>query len=123
MQPVFREEGIENAFPLRIKFKDKIGIDTGGLYREMLCVFWQSVYENVFDGGCLLTPDVRPDTDLSALPVIGKIISHGYICSGFLPVKVAFPTLASFLLPGAEIGDHALMTAFLKLGLFLTRCK
>ena len=110
---VFQTTGVEDEFPLRIKFKGERGVDIGGVYRDMVSLFWKAAFEKVFDGGCLLTPVLHPDTDLSLLPVIGKIISHGYLSSGFLPVKMAFPTLASLLLQSSEIDDDILMSTFI----------
>ena len=110
---VFQTTGVEDEFPLRIKFKGERGVDIGGVYRDMVSLFWKAAFEKVFDGGCLLTPVLHPDTDLSWLPVIGKIISHGYLSSGFLPVKMAFPTLASLLLQSSEIDDDILMSTFI----------
>ena len=110
---VFQTTGVEDEFPLRIKFKGERGVDIGGVYRDMVSLFWKAAFEKVFDGGCLLTPVLHPNTDLSLLPVIGKIISHGYLSSGFLPVKMAFPTLASLLLQSSEIDDDILMSTFI----------
>ena len=63
----------------------------------MFSDFWEPAYENQFDGGSQLVPVVRPDTDLSVLPNIGRVISHGYLATGYLPIQVAFPYLAYFL--------------------------
>jgi hypothetical protein len=87
----------------------------GGVYRDMLCTFWDAAYGIAFDGGGLLAPVLHPQVNLSNLPVLGRILSHGYLSSGFLPMRVAFPTLATLLLQSAEIGDALLMDAFLKL--------
>ena len=111
---LFEKKGIEDEFPLCITFKGERGVDIGGVYRDMLSVFWQEAYEKIFDGGCLLTPVVHPETDLSSLPVMGKILSHGYLSSGFLPVKIAFPALAVTLLRINEVSDKVLVTTFME---------
>ncbi len=107
-------QGVENQFPLRISFKDERGVDVGGLYRDMLSAFWDQAYCNLFDGGSLLTPVLHPQVDLGALPVLGKVLSHGYLNSGFLPVRVSFPTLATLLLQPATISAEFLTSAFLQ---------
>ena len=110
---LFRQDGICEQFPLHISFKGEIGVDVGGVYRDMLSALWEHAYETLFDGGCLLTPQLHPASDLSALPVIGKVLSHGFIGSGFLPVNVAFPTLALMLLEKCEVSDDILLSTFL----------
>ena len=35
--------------------------------------------------------------DMTVFPTLGKIISHGYLSSGFLPLQIALPTLVSLL--------------------------
>ena len=109
---VFKKDGVEDEFPLRVMFKGERGIDVGGVYRDMLSAFWKDAFVKMFDGGCLLSPVVHPDTDLSILPVIGKIVSHGYLSSSFLPVKMAFPGLASLLLQTNEVSEEILLTTF-----------
>ena len=85
---LFRDKGVEDVFPLRISFEGERGVDIGGVYREMLSVFWDSAYEKLFDGGGLLTPLLHLDIDMDALPVLGKILSYGYLGSGqFVIVK------------------------------------
>ena len=38
------------------------------------------------------------EVDFTDLQLLGKILSHGYLVSGFLPLRVAFPSLAGMLL-------------------------
>ena len=92
-------------FPLRVSFEGEKAIDVGGVYRDMLSAFWEEAYCHLFDGGCLLSPALHPQMDMSTFPIIGRIISHGYLSSGFLPVRVALPSLA-FLLFGAKVEIH-----------------
>ena len=53
----------------------------------------------------LLTPIIHPQTDTSKLPILGTIISHAYFICGYLPVKIAFPTLAAILLGPATAAN------------------
>ena len=32
------------------------------------------------------------------MPTLGLVLSHGYLVSGFMPTRIAFPALASILL-------------------------
>ena len=39
---------------------------------------------------------------MSVLPLIGTILSHGYMVGGFLPIRVALPCLNG-ILPGPSV--------------------
>lgn len=95
-------ESVLNEFPLRIKFSGEIGYDTGGVCRDMISAFWEEAYKKFFDGSCLLTPVLHPHVDMTVLPSVGTVLSHGYLVSGFLPTRVIFPALAYILL-GTEV--------------------
>lgn len=100
-------------FPFRVQFVGEKAIDIGGVSRDMLSAYWEEVYKRFFDGLTLVTPAVHPHMDLSVLPTVGKILSHGYLVSGFLPVRIAFPTLACILLgPNCEVPPQILIDAF-----------
>lgn len=111
---LFSQRGVDEEFPLRIKFEGERGIDVGGVYRDMLSVFWNDAYHELFDGGRLLTPVLHPQVDLRILPVLGMILSHGYLGGGFLPMRIAFPTLAALLLQTTEVSDRILVATFLE---------
>ena len=40
------------------------------------------------------------------------ILSHGYLLEGYLPVRIAFPSLASMLLEQIDILDKILVSSF-----------
>ena len=84
----------------------------GGVSKDVMAGFWQEAYERY--GSTLLVPVVNPHTDLSSLPVLGRILSHGYLCTGFLPTQIAFPTLAAMVLgPRVDIECSVLVRSFL----------
>ncbi len=104
-----------NEFPLRVRFKGEKAIDVGGVFRDMLSAFWDEAYRVLFDGGCLLTPVLHPQVDLATLTILGRILSHGYLSSGFLPIRIAFPTLVALLLgPTVGVSDDLLIETFLQ---------
>ncbi len=110
---VFMDEHIIIEYPLRIKFEEERAMDCGGVSRDMLSGFWEEAYQKLFDGCQLMTPVIHPQVDMKVLPIIGRILSHGYIASGFLPVRIAFPTLACLLLgPTVSISDGILLDTF-----------
>lgn len=90
--------------PLRIKFAGEIAMDTGGVCRDMFSAFWEEAYKHFFDGSSLLTPVLHPHVDMSALPLVGAVLSHGYLICGFLPTRITFTSLACILLgPTTEV--------------------
>ena len=59
---------------------------------------------------------IHPQMDMSTFTIVGRIISHGYLVAGILPVRIALPTLICMLLgPGADtlIPDEPLINTFL----------
>ena len=54
--------------PFRIQFQGERAIDFGGVAREMFSIFYECVYQNLFDGSALLSPCSGESRD-------------GYICS------------------------------------------
>ena len=96
-------------YPLRIEFKDEYAIDIGGVCRDMYSAFFEECYRRFFE----VSPAIHPGTDLSILPIVGSIISHAYLVSGILPIRVAFPCLAAFLVPKYEVPDDIFMQSFI----------
>ena len=76
-----------NEYPIAIAFVGEIAIDNGGVQRDMYSAFWEKAYTS------LLTPMFHPQTDMSVFPVIGSILSHGFLVTGLLPDRIAVPTL------------------------------
>ena len=64
----------------------------------MLSAFWEVAYLSHFDGGSVVTPLLHAQVEMSTFPMLGKILSHRYFIAGFLPLRIAFPTLATMLL-------------------------
>ena len=104
-----------NQFPLSVHFDGEEGLDFGGVCRDFFSGFWEEAYVKMFDGAALLTPVSRADIDLNQFAVLGKILSHGYLCSGFLPTRISFPVLALVLLgPSTTISRETLVSCFLE---------
>lgn len=96
-----------------VGFVGELGVDAGGLTRDMFSAFWEEAYCRFFDGGSLLSPVVHRGSDLASLPIVGRILSHGFLAAGFLPVRIAFPTLACILLGSTiTLPDSLLITTF-----------
>lgn len=70
-------------------------------------------YLKVFDGSYLLIPAVHPGLDMTPLLVLGAILSHGFLSSSFLSIRMAFPIISSVLLgPLVEIQDAIIIDSF-----------
>ena len=76
----------------------------------MFSGFWSCAFEKFFDGSGSLVPATHPTIDMSVFPMLGKILSHGYIACGFLPVHISFPVLLG---PGVQISDTILCKSFI----------
>ena len=102
-----------SEYPLKVGFVGEPALDAGGVCRDMFSCFWESTYLKHFDGERLLVPVCRPGDDLSSLLTLGTIISHGFLVSGFLPIRVAFPVLASVLFgSNVTISDSTILESF-----------
>ena len=84
-------------FQSRVSFVLEQAVDTEGVCRDLYSAFWDIVYVKYFDGEKLLVQAVNPNTDLQILLLLGKILLHGFMVCGFLPVCLAFPVIAAIL--------------------------
>lgn len=108
-----KKEQVLGEFPFRIRYKNEKAVDTGGVCRDMLSGFWDEAYMRAFDGGSCLVPALHPHMDMELFPILGTILSHSFLSSGFMPVRLAFPVLAATLLgPNVPIPDHILISSF-----------
>ncbi len=99
--------------PFKIAFSGERAIDCGGVCREMYSAFWEDAYMNLFDGSSLLIPITHKKSAMSVFPTLGYVLSHGYLVCGYIPCRIAFPSLACILLgTQVEIPDALLMSAF-----------
>lgn len=107
-------EQLLKEYPFRVRFHGELGVDAGGVARDMFSSFYESAYERLFDGSSLFCPVVHPDVDATCLSIVGFVISHGYVVVGILPTRIAFPCLAQSLL-GSEISfsDDILFESFM----------
>ena len=89
-------------------------VDAGGVAREMYSAFFKEAYRHRFYSGTLLYPAVHPGMDISLLSTVGTIISHVYMVSAILPIRIAFPFLVWCLLGATTIvSSSILVTAFI----------
>lgn len=111
---MYKEEPVLNEYPMDVEFKGEMAVDQGGVTRDMFSAFCEKCYSALFEGSTLLVPMLSPQTDTSVFPVVGCIISHAYLVSGFLPVRIALPCIIGILCgPGAHMSQSILCEAFL----------
>lgn len=104
---------ILQEYPFGVHFSGERALDIGGVTRDMFSAFFQESYKHLFDGVSLLIPALHPSVDMAAFRTMGTVISHAYLTSGILPIRVAFPCLASMLLgTSSEIPQSQLVAAF-----------
>ena len=99
--------------PINIQFSGEMAIDCGGVQRDMFSEFWEQAYSKHFEGARMLIPLVHPHMDMSIYPILGRVISHGYLVAGHLPIRIALPTLVNMLLGPKQLTSQILLDAFL----------
>ncbi len=103
---LFSKELVLSEFPLQIKFRGEAGFDSGGVCRDMFSAYWEHAYKQYFDGNSLLIPVLHPESDTESFRKLGLVLSHGYLVSGYLPTRIAFPAVVSILLgPHVQVPD------------------
>jgi len=113
MIALFSDDEILEEFPLRIRFANEPAIDSGGVCRDLFSAFWEEAYLNFFDGSSLLSPVMHANMDMASLPMLGKILSHGFLVCGRVLIRVVFPVLACVLLePNVDIPRRILAQMF-----------
>ena len=111
---LFSSEEVTKEYPLRVRFHGELAIDTGGVFRDMISAFWEIAYTKCCDGDSLLVPLMHPGLDSDIFTRLGRVLSHGYLQCGFLPLKIAFPALSTMLLGvHVSIPNAFLVSAFM----------
>ena len=93
---------IKMEYPFRVTFQDEQAVDTGGVAKDMFSGFWELAYTKDMDGGSTYVPMVHPHTKLFRYKILGAILAHGFMSSGFIPIRLSFPVLA-FTLLGCDV--------------------
>ena len=112
---LYEQKGTVSQYPMFVKYAGEKALDTGGVFRDMVSAFWEEAYQKLFDSSTLLALAMDPHLDMpSVLPVVGRVLSHGYLCTGFLLMRLAYPCLAAMLLgPEVDISTQRLVEPFI----------
>ena len=82
--------------------------------RDLLSAFWTSAYLKHFDGSGSLVPQMHAGTDLSIFRLLGRVLAHGYLTCGVLPIRLAFLFVARcLLLEEVQIPRACLIESFI----------
>ncbi len=97
---------------IRVSFRNEQGYDVGGLTRELFAAFWVAAETVLLEGGSARVPIMHPQST-EIYRHLGRILSHGYILTGFFPLcsPLAFST--------SLIGDITAVTKNMLLESFL----
>ena len=103
---LFPDDDLANEYPFYVEFKDKLAVDCGGVARDMLSGFWEEAAKRTFDGYRLLVPEI----DMQVFPIMGRVLSHGFLACNYLSVVIVFPAIVGILLsPKTVVPDSILL--------------
>lgn len=109
---IYNDGKILTQYHLTITYDSEMALDDGGVTRDMFSGFWEEAYKFLFEGQSLLIPLIQGEMEI--ITTIGKVLSHGYLASGHMPVRISLPTLLQSLLgPGVDIPKPILIAAFM----------
>jgi hypothetical protein len=111
---IYRSGEIVGEYPIEIKYTAERAIDDGGVQRDMFSAFWEEAYAKLFEGSTSIIPMVNPHIDMMVFPILGRILSRGFLVCGHFPVRVVLPTLIGMVLgPTTRVTSAILLDAFL----------
>lgn len=93
----------------------KKALDIVGATREMYSAFWEKAYGTYFDGAGVVILLLHSQTNMDVFLTLGVIISHRYLASGFLPIRLVLPSLIGILLgPTIKIPKQILLEVLIE---------
>lgn len=95
---------------LRVKFKEEKGVGAG-VCRDMFSAFWERAEAKLFEGNTAKVPVLTPDS--TSYFQLGRILSHGYILTGYLPLFCAKAFFISLLPTVQTVESEIIMESFL----------
>lgn len=100
---------------LSVSFRDEVGVDGGGLTKELFNLFFKQVENVYFHGEDCLVPFLplnRVRKDKEKYIIIGRILEHMLLLTGSIPSKLSKVTLLLVGNPSAEINQNMLLDEF-----------
>ena len=97
-----------------VEFEGEKATDLDGLTRELFSLFWEYARYKYFEGSSEMVPRVDPQTcQIDLFTVLGRIISYGYLITGYFPVFMAKASVISCICDCQAISDDAILNSFL----------
>lgn len=108
------KSNIDNEYTVYFKYENEVGVDSGGVTRDVIGAFWEEVFSKFFDGVTCVIPASKPGIEMDLFHVMGRIVSHDYVVTGFLAVRISFPCLCTMLLgTNVTIPNQLLIISFI----------
>ena len=99
--------------PLQIDFSGELERTQEVYIASILNILEGSISRVLFDGSTPLTPIVHLSVDLSSLPQMSSVLSYCYLVCVYLPIRMAFTSLACTLSgPLEEISQEIKVQVF-----------
>ncbi|KAF5271240.1 hypothetical protein FQR65_LT17681 [Abscondita terminalis] len=97
---------------INVVFLDEIGVDGGGLTKEMFNIFFSTCAGIYFHGEDCLVPhlDLNRLNDLNKFVIIGRVLQHMITLTNSVPTKLSKVTLMLISDPQKEIDPEVLIT-------------
>ena len=124
------EEDVDLNKPLMVMFEDEIGVDQGGVTKELFSLFWELVMAMFFRGRERFIPYIstaKRHTARTTFPVLGKIMAHMWVLLGFFPLQLAKSCVLAMSDPDLDIPSDILLEDYLSFipeaeAILLQRC-
>ena len=91
---------------------DEAGIDTGGVYRDVIGCFLQDVYMSCTNGEDERVPSLRHDFQAREWSAIARILAKGFIDLKYFPYMLSKAFIVSFLFGEESVSEEILINSF-----------
>lgn len=111
---IYKDESILEC-RLYVAFKDEDGDDFAGLTREFFSLFWKSFFNHYCKGHTIQFIELHPQNIPTSSVCLssGRIMLHGFILTGYLPINLNSALILS-LLTSRDPSKDLLLECFLK---------
>ena len=88
------------------------GVDTGGIFRDALAIFWQEFYISCCLGERGRVPFLRHDFQIEEWTAVARIIVRGYLDLGYFPVTLSHAFVIFAMFGEKAVSDDILLRSF-----------
>jgi len=90
------------------------GLDAGGVFRDTISEFWNTMYETCTIGTNVKIPCIRHDFKEEEWKSMARILYVGWVTAKYLPIKLAMPVMEQILY--GHVASKLVPTFLLTLG-------